>query len=72
MKLLDRTGYREHLSAEARDKGEDRLANLDELITAAHEFDDEQSRQRRPGIPGRDHAGFGRSTAGTRTPAPSR
>lgn len=39
LKLLSRTGYREYLSAESRDKGEDRLANLDELITAAHEFD---------------------------------
>jgi DNA helicase-2/ATP-dependent DNA helicase PcrA len=39
LQLLSRTGYREHLSAESRDKGEDRLANLDELITAAHEFD---------------------------------
>jgi DNA helicase-2/ATP-dependent DNA helicase PcrA len=39
LKLLSRTGYREHLSAESRDKGEDRMANLDELITAAHEFD---------------------------------
>jgi DNA helicase-2/ATP-dependent DNA helicase PcrA len=37
--VLSRTGYREYLSAESRDKGEDRLANLDELITAAHEFD---------------------------------
>ena len=41
---MSRTGYREYLSAESRDKGEDRLANLDELITAAHEFDDESSR----------------------------
>ena len=37
--LLSRTGYREHLAAESRDNGEDRLANLDELITAAREFD---------------------------------
>ena len=39
LKLLDLTGYREYLSAESRDKGEDRGANLDELVTAAHEFD---------------------------------
>ena len=39
LKLLSRTGYRDYLSAESRDKGEDRLANLDELITAAQEFD---------------------------------
>ncbi len=39
--LLSRTGYRQYLSSENREKGEDRLANLDELITAAHEFDDE-------------------------------
>ena len=40
LKLLSRTGYREYLSADSKDKGEDRLANLDELITAAHEFDE--------------------------------
>ncbi len=39
LQLLTRTGYREYLSAESKDKGEDRLANLDELITAAHDFD---------------------------------
>jgi DNA helicase-2/ATP-dependent DNA helicase PcrA len=38
--LLDRTGYREHLSADSRNNGEDRLANLDELIAAAREFDE--------------------------------
>jgi DNA helicase II / ATP-dependent DNA helicase PcrA len=37
--LLSRVDYREHLKADARDNGEDRLANLDELITAAREFD---------------------------------
>ena len=41
LKLLTETGYRDHLSADLKDKGEDRLANLDELINAAHEFDDE-------------------------------
>jgi ATP-dependent DNA helicase UvrD/PcrA len=40
LKLLSRTGYHEHLSAESKNKGEDRIANLDELITAAHEFDE--------------------------------
>jgi DNA helicase-2/ATP-dependent DNA helicase PcrA len=38
-RLLVQTGYREHLAAEARNSGEERLANLDELITAAREFD---------------------------------
>ena len=38
-KVLDRTGYRTYLSGDSRDNGEDRLANLDELISAAHEFD---------------------------------
>ncbi len=38
-RLVTQTGYREHLAAEARGNGEDRLANLDELITAAREFD---------------------------------
>ncbi len=37
--LLVETRYREHLAAEAGTGGEDRLANLDELITAAREFD---------------------------------
>ena len=37
--LLVETRYREHLAAEAGGNGEDRLANLDELITAAREFD---------------------------------
>ena len=37
--LLTRIDYREHLKADTRDNGEDRLANLDELITAAREFD---------------------------------
>ena len=39
--LLSRTGYREYLAEESRDNGEDRLANLDELISAAREFDQE-------------------------------
>jgi DNA helicase-2/ATP-dependent DNA helicase PcrA len=37
--LLIETRYREHLAAEAAGNGDDRLANLDELITAAREFD---------------------------------
>ena len=37
--LLKRTNYREHLAAEKRDNGNDRSANLDEVITAAREFD---------------------------------
>ncbi len=44
--LLGRTGYRDYLGEGARDKGEDRLANLDELISAAREFDHEH-----PGAP---------------------
>jgi len=39
--IMELTGYREHLKDESRDKGEDRLANLEELITAAREFDEE-------------------------------
>jgi DNA helicase-2/ATP-dependent DNA helicase PcrA len=39
--LLGRTGYREYLEGDSRDQGEDRLANLDELISAAREFDQE-------------------------------
>jgi DNA helicase-2/ATP-dependent DNA helicase PcrA len=37
--LLERTGYREHVLAESRENSEDRAANLDELISAAREFD---------------------------------
>ncbi len=39
--LLDQTEYRQHLADESRDNGNDRLANLDELITAARQFDEE-------------------------------
>ena len=39
--LLDKTEYRQHLANESRDDGNDRLANLDELITAARQFDEE-------------------------------
>jgi DNA helicase-2/ATP-dependent DNA helicase PcrA len=39
--LLSRTGYRDYLSTESRDNGEDRVANLDELVSAAREFDAE-------------------------------
>ena len=38
-RMLAQTGYREHLASEAKGSGEERLANLDELITAAREFD---------------------------------
>lgn len=40
-RLLALTGYREHLAADPKGAGEDRLANLDELISAAREFDRE-------------------------------
>ncbi|HEV3167494.1 MAG TPA: 3'-5' exonuclease, partial [Isosphaeraceae bacterium] len=39
-RLLDRTGYREYLDKEGQ-AGEDRRANVDELITAARQFDDD-------------------------------
>lgn len=38
--LLNRTGYREHLAAESRESSDDRLSNLDELVTAACQFDE--------------------------------
>ena len=65
-------GYREYLSAESRDKGEDRLANLDELITAAHEFDDESSRGNVQEFLAEITLWPRPSIAGTRTRAPSR
>ena len=41
-KLLDLSGYHRHLEAEGKkDGGEDRLANVDELVTAARQFDRE-------------------------------
>ena len=40
-KLLDLSGYHRHLEAEAKDGGEDRLANVDELVSAAKQFDRE-------------------------------
>jgi DNA helicase-2/ATP-dependent DNA helicase PcrA len=43
--VLTRTGYRDHLAEEAEDdeEGEDRLANVEELVTAARQFDDDFS-----------------------------
>ena len=42
-KLLKLSGYHEHLAAQAKAKGEgeERLANIDELVSAAREFDHE-------------------------------
>ena len=40
-KLLELTGYRKALADETDGKGEERLANLDELISAARDFDHE-------------------------------
>ena len=57
--LLTRIDYREHLKADTRDNGEDRLANLDELITAAREFDQTHAGAVDRGLPGGDHPGLG-------------
>ncbi|APW63659.1 ATP-dependent helicase [Paludisphaera borealis] len=43
LQLMEKSGYRQHLKDEPGDKGEDRLANLEELITAAREFDAEHA-----------------------------
>jgi DNA helicase-2/ATP-dependent DNA helicase PcrA len=40
-KLLTLTGYRAALAADSKGDGEDRLANIDELVSAAREFDRE-------------------------------
>ncbi|HWE37511.1 MAG TPA: UvrD-helicase domain-containing protein [Isosphaeraceae bacterium] len=40
-KLLALSGYHDHLAADGRDGGEDRLANIEELVTAARQFDRE-------------------------------
>ncbi len=41
--VLNQVDYRTHLKADPRDNGDDRLANLDELISAAREFDETHS-----------------------------
>jgi DNA helicase-2/ATP-dependent DNA helicase PcrA len=38
-KVLSLTGYHAHLQGEGKDNGEDRLANVDELVSAARDFD---------------------------------
>ena len=43
LQVMEKSGYRQHLKDEPGDKGEDRLANLEELITAAREFDAEHA-----------------------------
>ncbi|MEI6636835.1 MAG: UvrD-helicase domain-containing protein, partial [Planctomycetota bacterium] len=50
--VLDRTGYRDMLAEESEDDedGQDRLANVEELVTAARQFDDSFA----AGDPGRD------------------
>jgi DNA helicase-2/ATP-dependent DNA helicase PcrA len=40
-KLLGLSGYHAHLEADAKGGGEDRLANVDELVSAARQFDRE-------------------------------
>jgi DNA helicase-2/ATP-dependent DNA helicase PcrA len=41
--LVAKTGYRKHLESSAKEKDEDRVANLDELVTAAREFDEQHA-----------------------------
>jgi len=38
--ILDQTGYRELLAAEKEDEGDERLANVEELVTAARQVDE--------------------------------
>ena len=38
-RLLTLSGYHKHLESDAKGSGEDRLANVDELVSAAREFD---------------------------------
>jgi DNA helicase-2/ATP-dependent DNA helicase PcrA len=40
-KLLDLSGYHRYLENDVKDGGEDRLANVDELVSAARQFDAE-------------------------------
>jgi len=46
--VLEKTGYRKMLSGDEDENGEDRLANVEELITAARQLDDTFT----PGLPG--------------------
>jgi DNA helicase-2/ATP-dependent DNA helicase PcrA len=50
--VIARTGYREYLAEEADEDdeaGEDRLANVEELVTAARQFDEEFAARTSPG-----------------------
>ena len=59
-KLLTLTGYRDYLAADAKGDGEDRLANLDELVSAAREFDREHPGASVARLHGGDQPGLGR------------
>ena len=59
-RLLDLTGYRKALADESDGKGEERLANLDELISAARDFDREHPGGTVSRVPRRDQPGVGR------------
>ena len=47
--VLERTGYREMLEADEEDEGEDRIANVEELITVARDVDEAIAKAGRPG-----------------------
>ena len=56
--VLSETGYREVLENSESEEEQERLANIEELLTAAREFDVQASRSEFAGaIPGRDVAG---------------
>jgi DNA helicase-2/ATP-dependent DNA helicase PcrA len=45
IQAVERSGYRDHLTAEGTPEAEDRLANLAELVSMASDFDDETEGQ---------------------------
>lgn len=47
--VLDRTGYREMLESDEEEEGQDRLANVEELITVARDVDEAIAESRSPG-----------------------
>ena len=70
--LLSLSAYRDLLAGDSKGGGEDRLANVDELVSAARQFDVEHPGGERPRLPGTDQPDLGRRPLGGRRPAPSR
>ena len=67
--VLTETGYEEQWQASGDEEDEERLANIEELLTVAREFDERHRRRGPPGgISGRDRAWSTTPTTGRPTP----